>query len=36
MSETSGKQDTVLAPVDEVPTEGLPPGWGIGYWGTAA
>jgi TRAP transporter 4TM/12TM fusion protein len=23
-------------PVDEMPTEGLPPGWGVGLWGTAA
>ncbi|WP_309083460.1 TRAP transporter permease [Chelativorans sp.] len=26
----------ILAPADEVPTEGLPTGWGAGFWGTAA
>ncbi|MDQ2634302.1 MAG: TRAP transporter permease [Pseudomonadota bacterium] len=40
MNATSEKEDgptsTILAPIDEVPTEGLPLGWGSGWWGTTA
>src|SRR5690606_28978668 len=40
MSAASDREDsassTILAPADEVPTEGLPVGWGAGRWGTAA
>ena len=36
MSATNETTSTILAPVDEVPTEGLPTGWGAGLWGTAA
>ncbi|WP_028032245.1 TRAP transporter permease [Chelativorans sp. J32] len=35
MTDTSHQQNTP-APTEEIPTEGLPPGWGAGFWGTAA
>ena len=36
MTDTSQHPNSILAPAEEVPTEGLPTGWGAGRWGTAA